>query len=101
MSGATLLNRDVLLAMEVKAPRPGQNTTQVKVRRAYSDQYSTILVDTAELHKLEASAAARALALARRVARLNPASATIGAGMLASLVNEARAAVAAFGGHES
>jgi hypothetical protein len=98
MSRATLLNREVLLSMEVKSPRPGQHTTQIKVRRPYSSSYSTILVDTAELQHVEASAAARALALARRVARLNPASATIGAGMLASLVDEARSAVAAFGG---
>jgi hypothetical protein len=101
MSSTTLLNRDVLLSIEVAVPRPDQHTTQVKVRRPYSSHYSTILVDSASLHELESSAAARALALARRVARLNPSSATIGAGMLASLVSEARATVTAFGGPES
>lgn len=41
------------------------------------------------------------LALARRVAALNPASATIGAGMLASLVSDAKAAVEPFSGSAS
>lgn len=35
----------------------------------------------------------RLIALAERVARLNPASATIGAGMLASLIADAQAAL--------
>lgn len=39
----------------------------------------------------------RLIALAERVARLNPASATIGAGMLASLIADAQAALSTQG----
>ncbi len=41
------------------------------------------------------------VALARRVAALNPSSATIGAGMLASLVMDAESAIAPFDGSAS
>lgn len=98
MRSTTLLSRDALLSIEVKTPDAGQPTTSVRVRRPYASDYTTVQVDTAKLRELESSAAARALALARRVARLNPTAGAIGAGMLASLVEEARAAVAGFGG---
>ncbi|WP_418132518.1 hypothetical protein ABL849_17420 [Variovorax sp. 375MFSha3.1] len=101
MRSTTLLSRDVLLAIEVKSPSVAQSTTSVRVRRPYAAEYTTIQVDTTKLRELEASAAARALALARRVARLNPTAGVIGAGMLASLVEEARTTVAGFGGDAS
>ncbi|NVM87611.1 hypothetical protein FHT32_001250 [Variovorax sp. SG517] len=88
----------MLLSIEVKRPSVGQSTTSVRVRRPYASDYTTVQVDTTKLRELEASAAARALALARRVARLNPMAGAIGAGMLASLVEEARATLSGFGG---
>jgi hypothetical protein len=43
------LDRDFLLSLEVKTPRPGQELTPLYLRRPYAAEATCVMVDTAEL----------------------------------------------------
>jgi hypothetical protein len=95
------VDTDLLLGIQVKSPRPGQRLSRVRVRLPYSKQISTIRVDANQLEAAMRPHSARTQLLeqlAQRVANLNPAAGEIGAGMLASLVEDAQRAIGQQGG---
>lgn len=96
--------RDEILAAEVTRPHKGQRLVTVAIRRVYEKEISHIQVDPWMLTAQARAAIAftqpsppepadqlpALLKLAQQVARLNPDAGEIGAGMLASLVADAR-----------